>query len=76
MPGGSNQRSFQRPTRDGEEPAPPTAPGVLGMWVGARASRPYIMLAVNENHGEELREAIPDSLDGINVYYLEGQLAG
>jgi hypothetical protein len=50
------------------------APGVLGMWVGAQASRPYIMVAVQENHGKEISKAIPDSLDGINVYYLEGSL--
>lgn len=48
------------------------ARGVVGMWVGACASRPYIMLAVNENQGNELREVIPDSVDGINVYYVEG----
>jgi hypothetical protein len=50
------------------------APGVLGMWVGAQASRPYIMVAIQENQGEEIRKAIADSLDGINAYYLEGSL--
>jgi len=46
--------------------------GVVGMWVGARASRPYIMLAVLENRGNQLRDVIPDSVDGVNVYYVEG----
>jgi hypothetical protein len=48
------------------------ASGVVGMWIGAKASRPYIMIAVNQDRGKELRQAIPDSLDGINVYYVEG----
>lgn len=52
------------------------APGVLGVWIGAKASRPYIMLAVNRRHSEGLRQTIPDSLDGIRVYYIEGKLTG
>jgi hypothetical protein len=50
------------------------APGVVGIWVGARASKPYIILAVSQDRGDELRDAIPDSLDGVNVYYIEGAL--
>lgn len=50
------------------------ATGVVGVWIGARAHRPYIMLAVNEQHSDELRERIPDALDGINAYYIEGAL--
>ena len=48
------------------------APGVVGMWVGARAFKPYIMLALDEAHSEQLRCAIPDALDGVSVYYVEG----
>ena len=48
------------------------APGVVGMWVGARAFNPYIMLALDEAHSEELRGTIPDALDGVSVYYVEG----
>jgi hypothetical protein len=48
------------------------ASGVVGMWIGAKASRPYIMIAVNQNRGKELRQMIPDSLEGISVYYVEG----
>jgi hypothetical protein len=46
--------------------------GVVAMWIGAKASRPYIMLAVNPDQTQELRQVIPDSLDGISVYYIEG----
>ena len=49
------------------------APGVLGMWVGARSASPYIMLAVNEAAGPALSQAIPDIVDGIRVYYIEGR---
>ncbi len=48
------------------------ADGVVGMWVGARSSTPYIMLAVMENRGNLLRDVIPDSVDGVSVYYVEG----
>lgn len=51
------------------------APGVVGVWIGARAHQPYIMLAVKEQGGDELRHHIPDSLDGISVYNIEGALA-
>lgn len=47
-------------------------PGVVGMWVGAAASEPYIMLAVKEGRSASLTRTIPDSLDGINIYYTEG----
>jgi hypothetical protein len=49
--------------------------GVVATWVGAGTSGPCIMLAVNENRSKELRNVIPDSLDGIAVYYVEGSLA-
>lgn len=48
------------------------ADGVVGMWVGARASTPYIMVAVMESRGDQLRDIIPDSVDGVSVYYVEG----
>jgi hypothetical protein len=50
------------------------APGVVGLWVGAQASKPYIIVAISQDSGDELRDAIPDSLDGVNVYYIEGAL--
>jgi hypothetical protein len=49
-------------------------PGVLGMWAGARGPEPYIMLAVQERRGPRLSEQIPDALDGVRVYYVEGRL--
>jgi hypothetical protein len=52
------------------------ADGVVGMWVGARASEPYIMLAVRQDRGDHLRSVIPDSVDGVSVYYIEGMLSG
>ena len=52
------------------------ADGVVGMWVGARASRPYIMIAVRQDRGDQLRSVIPDSVDGVSVYYIEGTLSG
>jgi hypothetical protein len=48
------------------------ADGVVGMWVGARASKPYIMVAVMEHRGRQLQAVIPDSVDGVSVYYVEG----
>jgi hypothetical protein len=48
------------------------AVGVSGMWIGAKASRPYIMISVNPAEAAELRQAVPDSLDGVPVYYIEG----
>ena len=49
------------------------APGVVGVWVGAKESRPYIMLAVAQGLGDSLKKAIPDALEGISVYYIEGK---
>lgn len=49
-------------------------PGVLGMWAGARGPEPYIMLAVHYERSRPLSKAIPDSLDGVSVYYIEGEL--
>jgi hypothetical protein len=49
-------------------------PGVLGMWAGARGAEPYIMLAVREDGSTRLSRTIPDSLEGISVYYIEGNL--
>jgi hypothetical protein len=48
------------------------AVGVIGMWIGAKARRPYIMLAVTPSGSAKLQQSIPDSIEGINVYYLEG----
>lgn len=48
-------------------------PGVVGIWVGAAKSKPFIMVAVRQGHSKQLRRAIPDSLDGISVYYVEGK---
>lgn len=47
-------------------------PGVIGTWVGARASTPYVMVALRAPHSEELCARIPDALDGVSVYYIEG----
>jgi hypothetical protein len=46
--------------------------GVVGMWIGAKAARPYIMLAVRPGRSAKLQQAIPDSIEGVNVYYVEG----
>lgn len=48
------------------------ADGVSGMWVGAKASRPYIMVAVSPSGTAKLKQTIPDSLDGVAIYYIEG----
>jgi hypothetical protein len=48
------------------------ADGVSGMWVGAKASRPYIMVAVSPSGSAKLKQTIPDSLDGVAIYYIEG----
>jgi hypothetical protein len=48
------------------------ADGVSGMWIGAKASRPYIMLAVSPSGTAKLKQTIPDSLDGVAIYYIEG----
>jgi hypothetical protein len=48
------------------------ASGVVGMWIGARAAEPYIMVAVNPAKGKQLERTIPDSIDGVSVYYIEG----
>jgi hypothetical protein len=48
--------------------------GVGGTWVGAGSSGACIMLAVNANRSKALRNVIPDSLDGIAIYYVEGSL--
>ena len=47
-------------------------PGVVGVWVGGKASTPIIVIAVREHRGHELESKVPDSLDGVNVYYIEG----
>jgi hypothetical protein len=45
-------------------------PGVIATWVGARAAAPYIMVAVG-NQETDLASAIPDTIEGIDVYYLK-----
>ena len=52
-----------------------SGPDVLSMWVGARGSEPYIMLAVRGDHSARLSRTIPDSIEGVKVYYVEGSLA-
>lgn len=49
------------------------AEGVSGMWIGAKASKPYIMVAVNPSGSAKLQNRIPDSLEGVAVYYIEGE---
>ena len=49
-------------------------PGVLGIWAGARASEPYVMLAINGERSRRLSRMIPDSIGGVNIYYVEGNL--
>jgi len=46
--------------------------GVVGMWIGAKSSRPYIMVAVSPDGSAKLQHTIPDSIEGVNVYYVEG----
>jgi hypothetical protein len=46
--------------------------GVVGIWIGAKASRPYIMVAVSPDVSARLQRSIPDSIEGVNVYYVEG----
>jgi hypothetical protein len=46
--------------------------GVVGSWVGARASKAYIMLALKRGSSEKLKRAIPDSIDGVSIYFIEG----
>ena len=48
------------------------ASGVVAMWVGAKAAEPYIMIAVNPAAGKQLERTIPDSIDGVSIYYIEG----
>jgi hypothetical protein len=48
--------------------------GIVGTWVGAGHAGACIMLAVNASRSKALRDVIPDSLDGIAVYYVEGSL--
>jgi len=48
------------------------AEGVSGIWIGAKASKPYIMVSVSPSGSARLKRQIPDSLDGITVYYIEG----
>jgi hypothetical protein len=50
-------------------------PGVVGTWVGAAASRPYIMVAVDQNTEEDLTKTIPDSIEGVAIYYIQGSPA-
>jgi hypothetical protein len=49
------------------------ADGVSGMWIGGKASKPYIMVAVNPSGSAKLQNTIPDSLEGVAVYYIEGK---
>ena len=49
--------------------------GVVGSWVGARASQAYIMLALKRGSGERLKRDIPDSIDGVSIYFIEGTSA-
>jgi hypothetical protein len=51
-----------------------TSPGVVGVWVGARGSEPYIMVAVEGDKSTRLRRTIPDSMGGVSIYYVEGSL--
>jgi hypothetical protein len=46
--------------------------GVVGIWIGARKASPYIMVAINPDGAEELKRKIPDLLEGVSVYYIEG----
>ena len=50
-------------------------PGVIGVWVGARFSEQYIMVAINQERIARLSMAIPDSIDGVKVYFVEGKAA-
>jgi hypothetical protein len=51
-----------------------STPGVLGIWAGARATESYIMIAIQEDRTSGLSQTIPDSIEGVNVYYVEGIL--
>jgi hypothetical protein len=45
---------------------------IVGYWIGSKFGEPYIMVAVMEGRGKVVEGKIPDMLDGIKVYYLEG----
>jgi hypothetical protein len=49
-----------------------SAPDIFAVWVGARASEPYIMLGIKPGRGSRLSKVIPDSIEGVNVYFMEG----
>jgi hypothetical protein len=48
------------------------AEGISGIWIGPRLSKPYIMVSVSPSGSGRLKRQIPDSLDGLAVYYIEG----
>ena len=50
-----------------------SSPDIFGVWVGARASEPYIMLGIKPGRSADLSDAIPDSIEGVTVYYVEGK---
>ncbi len=50
--------------------------GVVGTWIGAVASQAYIMVALNQGNSERLRKMIPDSIEGVSVYYIGGTPTG
>lgn len=45
---------------------------IVGYWIGSRFGEPYIMVAVREGRGIVAERKIPDALDGVRVYYIEG----
>lgn len=49
-------------------------PGVVGVWIGARGPEPYIMVAVEEARSIRLSRTIPDSIEGVCIYYVETSL--
>lgn len=45
-------------------------PDIQGVWIGSKYGEPYIMILVKP--GSKLIKTIPDELERLKVYYLEG----
>jgi len=46
-------------------------PDIVGYGLGVRNSEPYIIVFVRPGTGIEMGKAIPDIVDGFEVYYRE-----
>jgi hypothetical protein len=49
-------------------------PGIItGYWVGWRSSGPYVMVTVGIGRVKDAEKLVPDKLEGLDVYYMEGE---